>query len=185
MIDGNPFADDDGDKTVIRPNPAGRLPSRPNEMVAPAPPSERSQALDGSLPELSELAVGGLNALITAAAPLLRLVTRLRVSLQHPNIERLRERVAAVLRSFAQSSAMIALSPEAQKASHYALCATVDDVVSNTPWGATAWARQSMTGTFHNDVSGGERFFEYLARLQREPARFRDVLELLYLCLSL
>jgi type VI secretion system protein ImpK len=38
---------------------------------------------------------------------------------------------------------------------------------------------------FHNDVAGGERFFEFLTHFEREPGRYGDVLELMYLCLSL
>src|SRR6185312_13463836 len=56
----------------------------------------------------------------------------------------------------------------------------------NTPWGSgAAWARQSMCSMFHNDVAGGERFFEFLTHFEREPGRYGDVLELMYLCLSL
>ncbi|MDB5407398.1 MAG: hypothetical protein JWL84_2310 [Rhodospirillales bacterium] len=179
MIDGNPFAEDDDDRTVIRPNPAGRLPPRPSEK--PGAPS----AAAASPSELAALDAGGLNPLVAAAGPLLGLLTRLRNSLQQRDLEGLRQRVVAALRSFAQRAAATGLSADAQKAAHYALCATIDDVISNTPWGGTGWARQSMTGTFHNDVSGGERFFEYLAHLQRDPGRFGDVLELMYLCLSL
>jgi type VI secretion system protein ImpK len=179
MIDGNPFAEDDNDRTVIRPNPGGRLPPRPVAGLGAQP------AAPGAGSEIVALDAGGLNPFVAAAAPILALVTRLRSSLRQPDIERLRERVAVALRRFAERVAATGLPADAQKAGHYALCATVDDVISNTPWGATGWARQSMTGTFHNDVSGGERFFEYLSHLQRDPGRFGDVLELMYLCLSL
>jgi len=42
-----------------------------------------------------------------------------------------------------------------------------------------------MCSLFHNDVAGGERFFEFLTHFEREPGRYGDVLELMYLCLSL
>jgi type VI secretion system protein ImpK len=42
-----------------------------------------------------------------------------------------------------------------------------------------------MCSMFHNDVAGGERFFEFLTHFEREPGRYGDVLELMYLCLSL
>jgi type VI secretion system protein ImpK len=42
-----------------------------------------------------------------------------------------------------------------------------------------------MVGTFHKETHGGERFFDLLTRLEQEPAKNRDLLEVLYLCASL
>ena len=69
---------------------------------------------------------------------------------------------------------------------HYALCACLDDVVLNTPWGSTgAWAARSLVSTFHQEVRSGERFFDLLTQLRQNPGTFLPVLELMYLCLSL
>ena len=47
------------------------------------------------------------------------------------------------------------------KIARYAICATIDDVVLNTPWGGTGvWAQSSMVGTFHKETHGGERFYD-------------------------
>ncbi len=69
---------------------------------------------------------------------------------------------------------------------HYALCASLDDVVLNTPWGsAGGWAARSLVSTFHQEVRSGERFFDLLGQLRQNPGTFLPVLELMYLCLSL
>ncbi len=69
---------------------------------------------------------------------------------------------------------------------HYALCASLDDVVLNTPWGSSGgWAARSLVSTFHQEVRSGERFFDLLAQLRQNPGTFLPVLELMYLCLSL
>ena len=69
---------------------------------------------------------------------------------------------------------------------HYALCASLDDVVLNTPWGSSgAWAARSLVSTFHQEVRSGERFFDLLTQLRQNPGTFLPVLELMYLCLSL
>ena len=69
---------------------------------------------------------------------------------------------------------------------HYALCASLDDVVLNTPWGSSgAWAARSLVSTFHQEVRSGERFFDLLSQLRQNPGTFLPVLELMYLCLSL
>ena len=72
------------------------------------------------------------------------------------------------------------------KIARYALCATLDDVVLNTPWGGqSSWGLQSMVATFHREVVGGDRFYDLLARLEKEPGGNIDMLEFLYMCLSL
>jgi type VI secretion system protein ImpK len=38
---------------------------------------------------------------------------------------------------------------------------------------------------FHKEVSGGEKFFEILERLRADPARYIDLIELLFVCLAL
>jgi type VI secretion system protein ImpK len=69
---------------------------------------------------------------------------------------------------------------------HYALCASLDDVVLNTPWGsAGAWAARSLVSSFHQEVRSGERFFDLLGQLRQNPGTFLPALELMYLCLSL
>lgn len=42
-----------------------------------------------------------------------------------------------------------------------------------------------MLSSFHNETYGGEKFFLLLEKLSRNPAKYLDLLELMYLCLSL
>ncbi|MFO7844848.1 MAG: DotU family type IV/VI secretion system protein, partial [Bacteroidales bacterium] len=42
-----------------------------------------------------------------------------------------------------------------------------------------------MVGTFHRETVGGDRFYDLLARLEKEPANNIDLLEFMYMCLSL
>jgi type VI secretion system protein ImpK len=149
-------------------------------MQAPAQRPTASAAPPGNL--LS----GGLNPLVSAATPILALAARVRTMPQCADIEALRERVVAEIRMFERRVGGSGMPPETLRGAHYAVCATIDDCINNTPWGAgSAWARQSMTGVFHNDVAGGERFFELLRHFHQNPGRYGDVLELMYLCLSL
>ena len=82
---------------------------------------------------------------------------------------------------------MLAQIPAQQvKIARYAICATIDDVVLNTPWGGrSVWAQQSMVGTFHKETHGGDRFYELLARLEKEPQTNLWLLEFIFMCLSL
>jgi len=204
MNHDDPFAVPlDTDKTIIRPNPAGRRNVAPTPM--PPPPTPRQVAHTPGLamgsvagqaaatPATVEsplvplgVAFVGLNSLNAAASTLFSLVARIRNRAQHNDPAALRESVVTEIRSF-ESSALQAGNPaQSVRVARYAICATVDDVVLNTPWGGQSiWAQQSMVGTFHQETHGGDRFYELLAKFETAPSQNRDLLEFLYMCLSL
>jgi type VI secretion system protein ImpK len=174
----NPFGGSgDGERTVIRPSPGRRGATPPR----PAAESPRSAA---ALP--AELPGSGINPVIDAAAVLLALATRLRRARQPQDIAALHARVVAELKLLEQRFRALALPPTQLRGAHYAICAMIDDILLNTPWGSQSlWSSQSLLSTFHTDVAGGDRFFEVLSTLQSDPGTNIDVLELMYVCLAL
>jgi type VI secretion system protein ImpK len=185
----NPFSEpDDPDRTVIRPAPGGRraAPSRPPEPAATeAPPAFRGAPL-GPTAEGPETIVSGQTPLLAAAAPLLQLLARLRNTYSQPDPAELHGRAVRQIRAFEAEARQAGVPPDQIRPAHYALCASLDDVVLNTPWGsAGAWAQRSLVSTFHQEVQSGERFFDMLAKLRESPGTFLPVLELMYLCISL
>src|SRR5712672_3372681 len=140
-------------------------------------------------PEDSERTVirpmpGGRRA--AAAAPLLQLMMRLRNTVNQPDPGDLRERAVQAMRRFEQQSRDSGVPIELLRPAHYALCASLDDVVLNTPWGSTGvWDARSLVSTFHQEVRSGERFFDLLTQMRQNPGRFLPVIELMYLCMSL
>ncbi|WP_119459022.1 type IVB secretion system protein IcmH/DotU [Rhodospirillaceae bacterium SYSU D60014] len=185
MSQDDPFAEpDDADRTIIRPNPGGRGPARPPQGGAAAPTASPGRAADPEI--MAAIAQAGLNPLVAAASSLLTLAIRLRSSPTQNDVDGLRERVIRELKAFESSAVASGLPPGTVRAGHYVLCATLDDIVLNTPWGShSVWPKRGMVSTFHNEVTGGERFFDILQRLQQDPGRNAEVLELMYLCLSL
>ena len=185
----DPFAEPtDTDKTVIRPNPAGRRPTVP--APTPTPSAQQPQAAPTAALGGADMAIGaaatGMNPLNAAASTLFSLIGRVRNRAQHANPAALRESVMAEIYAFENKALQTAVPAQTVKIAHYAICATIDDVVLNTPWGGQSiWAQQSIVGTFHKETHGGDRFFDLLARLEKEPAKNRDLLEFLYVCLSL
>ncbi|MGH7068144.1 MAG: type VI secretion system protein TssL, long form, partial [Acetobacteraceae bacterium] len=126
------------------------------------------------------------SALLAAAAPLLQLLSRLRNTLSQPDPAELLGRTVREMRGFEQAARAAEVPMEQLRPAHYALCASIDDVVLATPWGSQgAWATRSLVSTFHQEVQSGERFFDLLAQVRQNPGRFLPVLELMYLCLSL
>jgi type VI secretion system protein ImpK len=100
--------------------------------------------------------------------------------------EKLRQSVVAEIRAFENRGLQSGIDAQDIKVARYAICATLDDVVLNTPWGGqSVWTQQSMVGTFHRETVGGDRFYDLLARLEKEPSNNIDLLEFVYMCLSL
>ncbi len=198
MSQDDPFGGDE-ERTIIRPNPGGRLnESGPDgggtiapggygqRPAAPAPAPQAPPPRPAAPGEVVPIAVVGLNPLVKAASTILGLAIRMRNRAQHNNVDALHQRVVAEVKRFEQIALQEGIAAQAVRIARYALCATIDDLVLNTPWGSNSvWAQRSMVGSFHNEVSGGERFYDLLEKMQKDPAANRDVLELLYLCMSL
>jgi type VI secretion system protein ImpK len=187
----NPFAEpDDDNRTVIRPNPGRRRAQpagtsdsggsgQPARQDAPPP---RSVAMAEGTENIS---IGG-DALAAAAAPLLQLMARLRNTASPPDSGDLRERTVRQIKIFERQSRDNGVPLEQLRPAHYALCASLDDVVLNTPWGSSGtWSERSLVSTFHQEVRSGERFFDVLKQMCDNPGRFLPVVKLMYLCMSL
>ncbi|MEM9583090.1 MAG: type IVB secretion system protein IcmH/DotU [Pseudomonadota bacterium] len=200
MSGKDPFAEpDDADRTVIKPNPGGRrnlqsTPSQPAQTATSSAPLSQGAAIGvptrgatsaQTEPDV-EQGMTGMNKMNAAAATLFSLVSRIRNRAQHMDPEKLRRSVVAEVRAFENRALQSGVDAQEVKIARYAICATLDDVVLNTPWGGqSVWAQQSMVGTFHKETVGGDRFFDLLARLEKEPGKNIDLLEFLYMCLSL
>ena len=208
MANDNPFAEpDDSDRTVIRPAPGGRRqpasrPANPAVQSSPAyaapqyappqyspaatPPGPAEPFLPAGEPVNHAAFAVGANPLAIAAGPLLQLLARLGNTATPPDSGDLRERAVVELRRFEQAAREGGVPMEQLRPAHYALCASLDDVVLNTPWGSGGvWASRSLVSTFHQEVRSGDRFFDLLKQIRQNPGTMLPVLELMYLCLSL
>jgi type VI secretion system protein ImpK len=204
----NPFAEpNDSDRTVVR-GPGGAPPPRPQPSPGFPPPGASGGPVGGmgGLPSGAGPAMGGAEAaprlageaeaipkvgigpLAAAAQPLLDLLGRLANAgmTAPPQGGELRERAVRALRQFEIDARDAGISAEQIRAAHYILCASLDDVVLSYAWGqGSVWSVQSMVATFHQEVKSGDRFFDVLAGMQKDPGRWRDALEVTYLCLAL
>ena len=124
--------------------------------------------------------------LVRSAAPLLNLAHSLRNTDAQPDIDELRRVTIDAVGRYERDLASARISAERARAAHYVICATIDDVVLSKPWGARAgWARSGLVSTFHMDVTGGDRVFDLLDHFHQSPGANKDLLLLIYLCLSL
>ena len=128
----------------------------------------------------------GRGPLVSAAHSLLLLAPRLGVRTPPIDPMELRSRVEGELKRFTDNAHALGVDERMIRTGHYALCALIDDVVLNTPWGtASGWKSQSLAGTLHHDVAAGERFYDLLDQAMAEPSRYRPLLELMHACLAL
>ncbi|WP_432757149.1 type VI secretion system protein TssL, long form [Consotaella aegiceratis] len=124
--------------------------------------------------------------LVASAAPLLNLAHELRQRTNAPNMEEMRPAVVDAVRRYERDLASARISPERTRAAHYVVCATIDDVILSKPWSERmGWARSGLVSTFHMDVTGGDRVFDLLDYFHQSPGANKDLLLLIYLCLSL
>lgn len=198
---------DDADRTiVVKPTPGGQKSSQqtpPPGYVPPTPPPSIQQPPAAQSPfaqpftppsygqpqtpayALPENPTGP-NALTDAAARLLALIGRLKTIPHHSDVGGLHRQVTQEIQSFDNNARTRGCSPEAVLAARYALCASIDEAVLNTPWGSSSvWSGQSMLSTFHQETGGGEKFFQILERVMMEPAKNIELLELYSICLAL
>ncbi|GAC1346450.1 MAG: hypothetical protein NVSMB18_28710 [Acetobacteraceae bacterium] len=189
----NPFAEPDDDRTIFRPMPGGqRGAARATRDAAGAPPlpspTPAGPEPDGVRPgvELASFAGALSGPLAAAAGPLLQLLARLRNTATPPDQGDMRDRTARELREFERRAREAGVPMEQLRSAHYALCASLDDVVLNTPWGAHGrWSERTLCAAFHQDAGGGQGFFDQLRQMRTAPGQHVAVLEVMYLCMSL
>ncbi len=184
-----------GDGTVIRPMPGGRAPAnQPPPIQQPIPehyqPVQPQQAQPMSMPRGApngDFSTDyGLNPLVNAASTLLAVFSKTRDSLSHPNVASLHQQLEREIKTFDMKARNVGVKEDTVMIARYLLCTILDEAVLNTPWGAeSAWNQRTLLGTFHKETAGGEKFFAILERLRNTPAENIDVLELIYISLSL
>ncbi|MBM3546278.1 MAG: cell envelope biogenesis protein OmpA [Alphaproteobacteria bacterium] len=130
--------------------------------------------------------LGAVNPLCAVAAPLLALAVRLRESPQPANLDQTRDQVIAEVRSFETGALGHGIAPDRIRLARYLVCATVDDLVMSTEWGAQGqWAARGLVSTVEQETWGGERFFSMVEQALSDPVGSVEVLELAYICLAI
>lgn len=194
MSENDPFfpSRKDDDRTIIRPAPGGRRPE-PRERPASSPPPLGGQPprsggpAAASGPALGELDAGpGMNRLETAAFRLINVAVGFRHATAQPDLGQVRDRMTTLLKEFRAEAERAGYGAEIVRQAHYALCAFVDEIVLATPWGSQSrWQEHSLLSAFHRQTWGGEEFFNIIEKNEVDAARNIDLLELLYVLLTL
>jgi type VI secretion system protein ImpK len=175
----DPFAAaDETQRTFIKPNPGGQAsPLQTGDASAPPMPP---------LADAADASDAGLNPLVAVANSLLVVIPQLRSTRHIDDPAALGNALARGIRAFAAAAAARGIAPEHISAARYVLCTALDEAAANTPWGGSGvWAQYSLAAMFHNDVKGGEKVFQLMARFAEQPQANLDILELIYCVLAL
>lgn len=129
----------------------------------------------------------GINPLVTAAATLFITCATLRESQPYVlQTHELFQELQHEIKAFETQAQTLNYRSELILVARYILCATIDEIILATPWGNQSdWHKHKLLIAFHNEDWGAERVFFILERLSADPSLHIDILELIYLCLSL
>ncbi|WP_368086598.1 type IVB secretion system protein IcmH/DotU [Methylomonas sp. LWB] len=181
MVQGGPFGDDD--KTVLRPMPGGRSPdvgaSRPAAQIQPPLNIQAPVNLIEALPFRQS------GSLVDLAAGLLSLASRLKQTVSYPAVDELKQKLGKEVREFENRTLAAGIPTEQGRMASYCLCTFLDEIIQNTPWGSQSnWGHQSLLIVFHKEAWGGERFFQIVDYLVKQPAQSLSLLEFCYVLMS-
>jgi type VI secretion system protein ImpK len=156
--------------------------------AAPAIPFDTSTQQQLMLPSqfVTHHPKAGLNPLVDAAAYLFSIIGKLKLLKSYRNLSKLHQELLQEMNAFQDTAKAQGYTSEYILVSRYALCATIDDMISNTPWGSQGqWDSYSLLATLNQESTQQDRFFIILDRIIKEPVLYIDVMELMYMCLSL
>ncbi len=173
MSGNDPFGlENDAGRTRIRPVRRAAQPAHSQPGLASAAPVRTNRASD--------------NPLLNAYAALLGMAPELERATAPENPDVLRTRLLDSL-THARDSAVSAGVPltRADQGAWF-VAALLDDIALNTPWGGqSGWPRMPLVVSLYGNVDAGERFFDLAEDLIRYPERDPQLLQLVFLCLSL
>lgn len=152
-------------------------------------PNPTTQLLLTSKP-LAHRPEAGLNPLVDAAAYLFSVMGKLKHIKTHANLDQLQDELVKEIRNFQETIEHNGYSAnyltEYLPISCYALCVTLDDIITSTPWGGQGkWDKYSLVNAFNQEKLSRESFLIILERLVRDPAIYIDMMEFMYICLNL
>lgn len=127
------------------------------------------------------------NALLVKSQTLLTLLHAIKSDNRPADIAALHKSISEEIKKFdAYFNTQASVGTEVSVSARYILCAALDEAAVNTQWGTEAnWSQHSLLSAFHNELSGGEKFFSILEKLLQTPSKYIDLIELVHVVLCL
>jgi type VI secretion system protein ImpK len=113
-------------------------------------------------------------------------VGKLKQLKSYRQLNKLQIELVQEINAFQEAVKNLGYHPEYSIVCRYILCATLDEIISNTAWGGQGqWDSYSLLGAFNQDTQHQDKFFTILERSIKEPTLYIELMELMYLCLSM
>lgn len=126
------------------------------------------------------------NLIITRSQKIITLIRTVKKTLVMKDVKQFHSKLVEEIKLLDQHFLALDIPSETKLSARYMLCTAIDEAIVNTPWGIESnWSQHSMLRTFHNEGSGGEKFFSILQKLIQTPAKYIGLIELAYLLISL
>lgn len=130
--------------------------------------------------------IAGVNPLVDAAAYLFSSIGKLTFLKSHRSLHKLQKDLINEINTFQEAAKNHGYTSEYILVSRYAVCATLDDIITNTTWGGEGqWDNYSVLTVFNQETLQPDRFFLILERIIKDPGLYIDVMEFMYICLCL
>ncbi|WP_343291590.1 type VI secretion system protein TssL, long form [Vibrio harveyi] len=173
------------EQTIIKPTPGGR-PTNANISV---PKSADITVVISKNPEVvnnDSVVAFGSNPILAEANGILSIIGQIRATASHSDVLFLKETLAQKLRDYENRLRQQNINLETIDTARYCLCCAIDEAVLNTHWGSqSTWSHDSLLTSFYSSSQGGEAFFQHLETCMSFPETQLDLLELMYVCMSL
>ncbi len=128
----------------------------------------------------------GLNPIADAASNLFTMIGKLKTLVVHPDLRGLQAELGEEIRLFYETVKNHGYSAEYTVICRYIMCATLDEIIAERPFADQGkWHPFSLLVWFNQDIQHQEKFFTILERIIKEPSLYIDLMELMYLCLSM
>lgn len=126
------------------------------------------------------------NPFLSLSSDIFKQIDNLQNSYDIGSLSDVRNSLIEDIEYFTEASAKKGIENSQVMLARYVLSTFCDELICTTYWGKdNNWANSSLLGHFYNETYGGDKFFKILDQLLRAPAKYIDLLELMYICLSL
>ncbi|OGT60566.1 MAG: hypothetical protein A3F14_05970 [Gammaproteobacteria bacterium RIFCSPHIGHO2_12_FULL_43_28] len=128
----------------------------------------------------------GLNPVVDAAAYLFSALGKLKQLRHYHQLNELQAELIQEINAFQETIRNYGYNAEYIIVCRYIIAATFDDIICNTPWGAEGqWEPHLLLEALNQDTQHHDKFFSILERAIKEPALYIDLMELIYIALSM
>ena len=136
--------------------------------------------------DLTKTRTRKVDDITTLCTDIFLIIIRMRESEDLGEPAALRKLIIHYLGLFKNNCKAINISSSMINDAIYALVALLDETVMSVPGKCRDyWVTNPIQLELFGDNLAGQKFFDKLSKLMKDPARMKDVLEIFYLCLSL